>query len=267
MKKKKGILYTKTKGVLLAKGKYVMTLDDDDRYIQRDAFSTLYAESEKYKVDMIKFKFVQGVIFSIRKIFEHKIKEEYPIIYQPELSNYFYYKKENGKIGRNGGAIWTFIFRTDVFVKAIKQIDDKYLNVKTNYHDDFLILFLITRTAKSLKRINRIFYVVMRSHYNHEPKSEYRNKEKMKNRENLACFAYLNYIEIMYYKTHDTIEDKKIAFYNIERWLLNNHCKNNMENREKAINICKIFLESKYIEEKDKNKIKNFLNSINKKYI
>ena len=38
----KGMLYTKTKGVLLAKGKYVLILDMDDIYVQRDAFSTLY---------------------------------------------------------------------------------------------------------------------------------------------------------------------------------------------------------------------------------
>ena len=37
----RGILYTKTRGVLYAKGKYVMTLDEDDMYVQRDAFSTL----------------------------------------------------------------------------------------------------------------------------------------------------------------------------------------------------------------------------------
>ena len=37
----RGPLYTKTKGVLHAKGKYVMTLDEDDIYCQRDAFSSL----------------------------------------------------------------------------------------------------------------------------------------------------------------------------------------------------------------------------------
>ena len=37
----KGMLYAKTRGVLHAKGKYVMLLDVDDIYSQRDAFSTL----------------------------------------------------------------------------------------------------------------------------------------------------------------------------------------------------------------------------------
>jgi glycosyltransferase involved in cell wall biosynthesis len=38
----RGPLYTKTKGVMHAKGKYVMTLDEDDIYCQRNAFSSLF---------------------------------------------------------------------------------------------------------------------------------------------------------------------------------------------------------------------------------
>ena len=49
----KGMLYTKTTGVLKAKGKYVMLLDVDDIYLQKDAFSTLYIESEKNNLSYI----------------------------------------------------------------------------------------------------------------------------------------------------------------------------------------------------------------------
>ena len=52
-KENKGMLYTKTRGVLHAKGKYVMILDVDDLYTQRDAFSTLYLEAEKNTINMI----------------------------------------------------------------------------------------------------------------------------------------------------------------------------------------------------------------------
>jgi len=40
-KENKGALYTKSTGVLLSRGKYVMTMDEDDIYVQNDAFSTL----------------------------------------------------------------------------------------------------------------------------------------------------------------------------------------------------------------------------------
>ena len=53
------------------------------------------------------------------------------------------------------------VFRTDLFVKVINQIDKKYFNEKINYHDDFLLLFLLTRNAKRFRKINRIFYNVV----------------------------------------------------------------------------------------------------------
>jgi glycosyltransferase involved in cell wall biosynthesis len=49
-KENKGMLYTKTRGVLLAKGKYVLILDMDDIYTQRDAFSTLYIQIFKNNI-------------------------------------------------------------------------------------------------------------------------------------------------------------------------------------------------------------------------
>ena len=42
-KENKGTLYTKTKGILHSRGKYVMILDQDDMYTQKDVFSTLYS--------------------------------------------------------------------------------------------------------------------------------------------------------------------------------------------------------------------------------
>ena len=37
----KAALYTKSKGVMLSKGKYVMTMDEDDIYVQKEALSLL----------------------------------------------------------------------------------------------------------------------------------------------------------------------------------------------------------------------------------
>ena len=51
----RGALYTKTKGVLNAKGKYVMTLDEYDMYVQEDAFEVLFDEAEKNDLDIVGF--------------------------------------------------------------------------------------------------------------------------------------------------------------------------------------------------------------------
>ena len=51
----KGTLYTKCRGVSLSKGKYVILLDEDDIFGQRDAFSTLYELAEKDNLDILGF--------------------------------------------------------------------------------------------------------------------------------------------------------------------------------------------------------------------
>ena len=45
----RGTLYTKIKAISYAKGKYVMILDQDDIFVQKDAFLTLYLEAYLYK--------------------------------------------------------------------------------------------------------------------------------------------------------------------------------------------------------------------------
>ena len=253
----RGAFYTKTKGVLLAKGKYVLTLDDDDKYLQRDAFTTLYAEAEKEKLDILRFNYISNLAFSNRKSYIHNDKE--PVITQPELSNLMLFKGKDGKIHQNGGILWNKIFRTDLFVKVINQIDKKYFNEKMNCHDDYLLVFLLTRNAKRYRKINRMFYnvVYLRSFTN--PKILFRRYEKNKDLYNLQCNAFLNFIEVVFDKTENNKEDKKIAFAQLAKWYLHNECKNNQFIKEKGIKICKKFFVCPHIDENDKNEIKNFL--------
>ena len=54
----KGIMYTKIKAILLARGKYILILDEDDIYGQRDAFSVLYREAETNNLDLLEFRLI-----------------------------------------------------------------------------------------------------------------------------------------------------------------------------------------------------------------
>ena len=51
----RGTLYTKTKGVLNAKGKYVMTLDHDNLYATKIVFNKLYIEAQQNNLDLLGF--------------------------------------------------------------------------------------------------------------------------------------------------------------------------------------------------------------------
>ena len=242
----KGALYTKTKGVLLSKGKYVMTLDEDDIYIQRDAFSTLYYEAEENNLDILGFSILSTSInLQKKKKLYRYLKTN--VIYQPNIPT----RRE---------LISNYFFRTELFVNCIKQIDNKYMNVKMIVHDDFLILFLLTRNAHNLKHIKRIFYAIIRGQNKDDIKIKFRLQEKLKNRENLKCLSYINYIEFILIKTKKDIIDKKLASSELKKWFLTHNCRYNKFIRKAAINVLELFLRNKFIEKEIKNEILTFLN-------
>ena len=101
----KGVLYTKTKGVLLSKGKYILLLDQDDFYLQKDAFSTLFEIMKEDNLDMLGF----AVIFSYDSTFRLSNRfygyTEMPIINQPNLSQMMFYYDNKGKPKRKDCAM------------------------------------------------------------------------------------------------------------------------------------------------------------------
>ena len=218
-KENKGALYTKSKGVMHSRGKYVMILDEDDIYSQKDTFTSLYVEAEKNNLDILGFIPVHFRQIKSRRRPNYSDKER--IIYQPELSNLMFSIDSSGNVHTFGGNIWNHLIRTDLFKKVIKQIDEKNLNIKTICHDDYIHFFLLTRSAKSIKYVNRIFYIYCPNRVEND-KIKFKNKIKNENKFKLMCISYLNFLEVLFKNTKNTFDDKKIAFSQLEYLYLNN---------------------------------------------
>ena len=255
----KGTLYSKTKGVLMAKGKYVLVSDQDDMYIQNDAFSTMYKELEKYNLDILGFGSIYAATIHLLKRMALYLYLDTPVMYQPHISRKMFYTNKQGNVVRIGDVIWNYIYKTEVFIKSIMQIDDKYMNSKMNCHEDFLLFFLLTRNAYNLKHIKRLFYAHIKWVGDNDTKILFTKKEKKINKQNLDCMSFMNYIEFLLMKTKDTIDDKKIASSELKNWYLNNPCKNNTYVEERGRKVCKLFLENKYITDDVKKEINSFL--------
>ena len=259
----KGTLFTKSKGVLNSKGKYVIVMDEDDIFVQRDAFSSIYAEAEKNNLDML------GYIldYSGRKLDRNKRRYSYSnklkqIVYQPELSNIMYTLHHNGHVSKFGGSLVNHLVRTDLFKKVIKLIDEENMNFHMNHHEDYILFFLLTRNAKSIKYIERIFYICPTFWDNNEPKVKFRNEIKNEERHNKKCFAYLNFLDILFKNTKNTKEDKKIAFSQVKYYYLDiKYCRKNKVTREKAISVFKLYLENEYVSDEDKKKLRDFIDN------
>ena len=247
-----GILYSKTKGIMLSKGKYVMILDQDDLFPQKDVFSTLYYEIEKENLDILRFAYIVTGERDIHNIKSNNIfsYEESEILSQSDIINTVTRYKE-GKTEVIGHFLWDKIYRTNLFKKTIGEIDNKFLETKTNCMEDFLLYFLLSRNANKYKQIKRIFYFQI--HWNY----------KYKNDENIRCMSYLNYIEVIFMKTNNTFYDKRFASHELNIWFLNHNCKNNIFIQSRAKLVCKMFLENPFIENDVKDKIRNFFSSLN----
>ena len=109
--KNRGALYTKVKGILMAKGKYILLLDEDDIYCQREAFSTLYKEAEKNNLDLLKYRKIKSKTKIKNNYFLKNENKTFPIIFQPELGKILFRQNSKGKI------IYTHGFISDLFIK------------------------------------------------------------------------------------------------------------------------------------------------------
>ena len=257
----KGTLYSKCKGVSLSKAKYVLVSDHDDLYTQADAFSSMYYELEKNDLDILGFASVFTPTINLRKRPAIYIFKNIAKYYQPHISQRMYYFRGNKSVFRVGDVIWNYIFRKEIFLKSIEQIDDKFMNTRMNCHEDFLLFFLLTRNANSIKNIRRIFYAHI--YWVNETKSSivFAKKEKQIVKKNYKCLSYINYIEFLLGRTNNTVKDKRIASYELKNWFLNHQCKNNTFIQERAKYVCKLFLENQYIEQEVKDKIILFWNN------
>lgn len=253
----KGILYTKSKGIYLCKGKYVIIIDEDDMFGQREALSTLYELAEKDNLDMLGFSAMFTESIDKNGFYIHHYYET-PIIFQPNIAQYSHNFTSTGKVSRTGDNIWCYLFKTELLNQTIFKIKTKYLKTKMICHEDYLILFLITRNANKLRQIKKIFYIKI----TYGKPKKYTTKSNDKNKMDLFCQSYINYIEFILKKTKNNFYDKKISSFELDRYFLNHECINNTFIRKRAIKVCKLFIKNKYIEINIKTRILKFLNGL-----
>jgi hypothetical protein len=137
--KNKGTLYSKTCGVLNAKGKYVIFLDQDQLYSTKFSFSTLYNESETNDLDILGFTSMVTPI-QINKSTELINYIETPIIHKPDIKKRFL-----GSNSKEQSRTFLFLYfiKTKLFMNVIKQLGDNIINKDIEAHyDNFSICFI-----------------------------------------------------------------------------------------------------------------------------
>lgn len=84
------------------------------------------------------------------------------------------------------------------------------------------------------------------------------------NYDNWICNGCINYLEFLLNHTENSFADKAIAEKELKNWYLNFRCKFNNYTKNMGINLVKLYLDNKFINNKTKYEIKQFLQSSGK---
>lgn len=156
----KGTLFSRSIGAIYSKGKYIMSIDNDDLFY-KNIFSICYLQAEFYKLDILEFSgyeleknfFKKKSPVNIPFYLTHKTNNT--IIYQPELSD-FIFVKQNNNYCLIDAFIWGKAIRSSIYKKALSLIGKDMYSSFICWSEDRIVNFALFMMANSFQFIDII---------------------------------------------------------------------------------------------------------------
>ena len=152
-----GTLYSRCIGVLIAKGKYIFGLDNDDLYFDYDVFDYIYKKGKKEKLDIVGFLTIDSYKYDINI---SKMRDIYSYIYpddfyveQPELATWII--KFNNRFIIHNNMIWDKCFKSSLYKKSVNFLGKSRYSIFLSWAEDTSMNFIIFTIAKNFKYIHK----------------------------------------------------------------------------------------------------------------
>ena len=259
-----GTLFSRSIGVLSAKGKYIFHLDSDDMFLDKDIFSVIMNISEKGSFDLVSFKCIfvnYGNNILTNEIGENNLNFHYnnKVLFQPELG---LYPIKPGKIMGEYSIIenflWSKCIKTDIYKTTLNKIGKERYSRYMRYEEDRAVIYALFNIAESIKFVGKYGILQIRNR-----DSMTRKNNKNKNLELFICKLYLSDIIIDFNK--ESFENRKLLSYIITNLINDKDLKYALEDDFKKklfISCVQRVLSYKYISDKDKQFIRNDLSKL-----
>ena len=153
-----GVYNSRVDAILLSKGKYILLIDPDDLLINPNILYELFKYNIKYNLDILEFTVIR--YHEIKNYLFLKDKNNHAhqfgnnIIYQPELSNIFFYSPGTNNYSmvqcRN---IWNKLIRRIIILNTIKYIGKKNYKELFITAEDTMINLISFHFAKNYSNI------------------------------------------------------------------------------------------------------------------
>ena len=161
--KNMGSLYSRSIGILMAKGAFVFALDNDDMFFDEDLFDVTYKIAIKGDFDIVGFKSINVGSYNdpIYKMFDgyFSFKKNNLIIYQPKLG--LHPVTTSGRYAANDFTIWGKCIKTEIYQKAVNSLGKERYSIFLSWCEDTSIVFVIFNIAQSYIFIHKygIFHI------------------------------------------------------------------------------------------------------------
>lgn len=155
-----GVYCSRKDAILNANGEFILMMDPDDMFLNRDLFKELYNYNSKYNLDITEFLVFHqeedsnDIYLPDKPLFNHWHEFDKTIIQQPELSDIiFYLPKTKNITSIICRIIWNKIIKKEIMIKAVNYVEKIY---KSNFlitADDTPINVMLFNFAKNYSNI------------------------------------------------------------------------------------------------------------------
>jgi glycosyltransferase involved in cell wall biosynthesis len=258
--KNKGIFYTRCYGINKARGKYILTLDQDDLYVNKNLFNILLNTAEENKLDIVNFEFV---ILKNKLDFQNMFSKPNfnKIINKKELNNI-----KNILNFEFSFFTWDKLVKKNIYNKALDLIGKENLNILINTVEDVTITSSLFKIANNYMKIKLYGHCYIKSEFQtsdiyYKMKTKQINNINQKEIDNFIN-SFFESLKILYKISGNTTEEKSLLFKRLfyqvklpiyEKKIENNYTKN------LVLEVTNIFIKSKFFNDKEINSIKEFI--------
>ena len=148
-KNNKGTLMTRVDGVRFASGEYIILLDQDDLYYDNLVFEKLYNKAKELNADLVQFATLQYRSSQKNNILGISTPKNI-LVTQPELRTAFLNRLGENRLGNCATRmVWDKFIRREVYLEAIDDLGDEYLNHRVFLYEDTIMMFELSQIAYS----------------------------------------------------------------------------------------------------------------------
>ena len=246
--KNMGTLYSRSIGALASKGDYILSLDNDDLFIAADLFEILYVLASQDNFDVIAFRAFRANSFKPK---EKDITDEILlnskhnlVLTQPRLGLCTIYNRN--KLTAHDIYVWGKIIKTEIYQKSVNSLGKERYSEFITWSEDNIMTYIIYNFAKSYKSVRKygIFHIRLSTCESRIANSDRRIAGK------------ILFSDVIYDFSKN--KDKNLAIDTIfgimnEKYF---NVQNNKKNSDNLKKFIKKMLDSKYISEYNKKRLK-----------